>query len=293
MDRSARPRFAVPATDRPSYGAALGATAAALGFRLMPWQAMVARAALEHAGGQLAYRNVSIGTPRQSGKSSAVLALVVYRMLATPGQAIVYAGQTRLAARRKLFDVWWPKLRRSRLGGMFTLDKATGAEALRCANGSIMTLLSTDEGAGHGETLDLAVLDECWKLDAASEQACRPAMATRANAQLWCLSTAGTERSVFWRGKVDQGRTVAALGVSEGLFYAEWSAGDDTDVTDPATWPGFMPALGHTISTETVAKDLQAMPLAEWRRAYANQWPDESLEGWKVIGRDLWEASRL
>jgi hypothetical protein len=54
-----------------------------------------------------------------------------------------------------------------------------------------------------------------------------------------------------------------------------------------------MPALGHTITAETVAKDLAGMPLSEWRRAYANQWPDESLEGWKVIGRDVWEASRL
>jgi phage terminase large subunit-like protein len=293
LDRSTPPRFAVPATDRPSYGPALTATAEALGYRFMPWQVLVATAALEHQGGQLAYRDVAVGTPRQSGKSSLVLALVVYRMLATPGQAIVYAGQTRLAARRKLFDVWWPKLRRSRLKELFTLDRATGAEALRCANGSIMTLLSTDEGAAHGETLDLAVLDECWKLDASAEQACRPAMSTRSAGQLWCLSTAGTAKSVFWRSKVDQGRAVAALGVTEGLFYAEWSAADDTDVTDPATWPGFMPALGHTISTSTVAKDLAAMPLSEWRRAYANQWPDETLEGWKVIGRDVWEASRL
>ncbi len=44
---------------------------------------------------------------------------------------------------------------------------------------------STEEAAGHGETLDLAVLDECWALDAAAEQSCRPAMATRDAAQLW------------------------------------------------------------------------------------------------------------
>jgi phage terminase large subunit-like protein len=118
-------------------------------------------------------------------------------------------------------------------------------------------------------------------------------MATRAAGQLWMLSTAGTERSAFWRSKVDQGRTVAGLGLTEGVFYAEWSAADDLEVTDPATWPTFMPALGITIDTETVAADLAAMPLPEWRRAYANQWPDESLEGWKVIPRDTWEASRL
>jgi phage terminase large subunit-like protein len=293
LDRSTPPRFAVPATDRPSYGPGVAATAEALGYWFMPWQAMVTRCALEHEGGRLAYRDVAISTPRQSGKSLTVLALIAYRMLSAPEQWVVYGAQTRLAGRRRLFDRWWPRLRRSRLGELFTLDRATGAEALRCRNGSIMTLLSTEEGTAHGETLDLAVIDEAWAHTAASEQACRPTMATRAAGQLWLLSTAGTERSTFWRSKVDQGRAVAQLGVTEGLYYAEWSAADDTGVTDPATWPSFMPALGHTISTETVAKDLAAMPLSEWRRAYANQWPDESAEGWMVIDRATWEASRL
>jgi hypothetical protein len=99
------PRFAVPATDRPSYGHGLAQVAKTLGIPLMPWQRLVAEVALEHVDGQLAYRDVAVATPRQSGKSSLVLALVVYRMAATPRQRVVYGAQTRLAARTKLFDV--------------------------------------------------------------------------------------------------------------------------------------------------------------------------------------------
>jgi phage terminase large subunit-like protein len=294
LGRSAPPRFAVPATDRPSYGPALVATAATLGWDLMDWQLLVAHRALEHdPSGRLTYRDVVISTPRQVGKSSLILALIVWRMLSAR-QTIVYGAQTRLAARRRLFDVWWPRLRRSALGELFSLDRATGAEALRARNGSILTLLSTDEGAAHGEVLDLAVLDECWSLDAAAEQACRPAMSTRHAGQLWLASTAGTERSTFWRDKVDQGRTQATLGLTEGLFYAEWSAADDVDVADPATWAGFHPALEITIEADTLAKDLAGMPLAEWRRAYANQWSgDLATEGWRVISRELWEETAL
>lgn len=69
-------------------------------------------------------------------------------------------------------------------------------------------------------------------------------MATRGNGQLWMLSTAGHERSTFWRAKVDAGRNAAEVGLTEGLAYVEWSATDDVDVTDPATWSSFMPALG-------------------------------------------------
>ncbi len=286
------PRFASPATERPSAGPGVAAVAEQLGLPLMPWQRMVADIALEHDGGQFAYRDVSVSTPRQSGKSTLILAVIVARMLAAPSQTVVYGAQTRLAARTKLFDRWWPRLRRSALGGMFTLSRATGAEALRAANGSTCYLLSTDEGASHGETLDLAVLDECWRLDAAAEQAIKPAMATRPNGQAWCLSTAGTEKSSFWLGKVNAGRTSAQLGVTTGTAFFEWSAADHVDVGDPAAWPAFMPAFGITIQQATVAADLASMPLPEWRRAYANQWPDVAVEGWRVINRDAWEAAQ-
>lgn len=287
------PRFAVPATDRPSFGATVRTTAELLGHPLMPWQALVATTGLEHEDGRLAYRDVTVSTPRQSGKSTLILAVIITRMLSAPGQTITYGAQTRLAARTKLFDRWWPRIRHSPLGGLFTLSRAAGAEALRAANGSTCYLLSTDEGASHGETLDLAILDECWRLDAAAEHAVRPAMATRPNGQLWTLSTAGNEKSLFWRGKVNAGRTTAQLGVTSGTAFFEWSAEDHTDVGDPSTWPSFMPALGITIDEATVAADLASMPLPEWRRAYANQWPEVAAEGWKVFQRDAWERAQV
>jgi hypothetical protein len=99
---------------------------------------------------------------------------------------------------------------------------------------------------------------------------------------------------VYWRQKVDTGRTAAELGVTEGACFVEWSAAPEVDVTDRATWPSFMPALGRTIDEATVAADLASMPLADWRRACANQWPDEVDDGgWSVISRDVWEASKL
>jgi phage terminase large subunit-like protein len=243
LTESAIPRFAVPATDRRSDGAALAEVAAALGASLMPWQRLVADVALEHVRGRLAYRDVVVSVPRQSGKMTLVLAVIAHRMLSAPRQRDTYTAQTRLAARGKLFDTWWPRIGRSALRDLFEITRATGAEALRCSNGSILSILSTDEAAGHGETLDLAVLDECWALDAHAEEAVPPAMVTRRNAQLWLLSTACTDRSAFWRSKFDAGRTVAGAGMTDDVAYFEWSAPDDADVGDPATWRGCMPAL--------------------------------------------------
>jgi hypothetical protein len=75
-----------PATDRPSYAAGVVATAAKLGWDLMPWQRLVLQVGLAHEGGQLAHRDVDVAVPRQQGKSSTVLSLLVHRMLAAPGQ---------------------------------------------------------------------------------------------------------------------------------------------------------------------------------------------------------------
>jgi phage terminase large subunit-like protein len=118
-------------------------------------------------------------------------------------------------------------------------------------------------------------------------------MAARPNGQLWVVSTAGNRKSTYWRSKVDAGRTAAALGLTEGTCFIEWAAPPDIDVTDPGTWPTFMPALDRTISRETVVADLASMKLSEWRRAYASQWPDETDEGWQVIPRDVWQAAQL
>ena len=70
--------------------------------------------------------NVVVGTPRQSGKSTLTLLLILYRMLAAEEQWVSYGAQTRLAARTRLFDRWWPRVQRSSLGSMFKLFAGDG-----------------------------------------------------------------------------------------------------------------------------------------------------------------------
>jgi phage terminase large subunit-like protein len=264
-----------------------------LGIPFMGWQQLVADRAMEHSGGRLVHREVDVSIDRQAGKSTLFLTAIVHRMLWRRGQWLTYTSASRLAARRKLLRVWWPIIRSSPLGHMFKVTRGTGSETLECANDSTLVLLSGDEASGHGDSIDASFLDEAWSLTEAAEQAVKPAMLTRPNGQLWVASTAGTAKSAYWRSKVDAGRTAAELGVADGACFVEWAAPSTIDVTDPGSWASFMPALHRTIQPETVAADLAAMPLSEWKRACCNLWPDESLEGWTVIGQDLWDASRL
>lgn len=272
-----------------------------LGKTLMPWQQHVLDVALEidPATGLPVYREVVLTVPRQSGKTTSVLCLMIHRALGFGrAQRITYTAQTRLAAREKWEYEHLPTLKASPLAGMYRTVLQRGEERIVWSNGSIYGIESTQETAGHGNTLDLGIIDEAFsRVDAAGEQAMRPAMITRPDAQLWVLSTAGKSKakSPYLWGKVKAGRARVEAGARSGIAYFEWSAPDDADVRDPATWRACMPALGHTVTESAIRVELESMAenpavgLTEFRRAYGNQWADDVADGWDVIGKQQWQ----
>jgi hypothetical protein len=262
-----------------------------LGFGLMPWQEQVIGGATEQVDGRLVYRQVGVTVPRQSGKSTMILVLLVAHCLARPDTRCIYSAQTRLDARRMLLDEWWPRLAGSKLAPLVQARRGAGAESLWFKNNSRISLVSSSVKAGHGQTVDVVVLDEAWsQLDDRLEASLRPAMITRADPQFYVVSTAGTGESLFLRGKVDDGRARAEMGLTDTYAYFEWSAPDDADLADPVVWRSCMPALGVTVDVEAIRADVELMPPTEARRAYLNQWPGAGVVGWQVIPRETWEA---
>lgn len=271
---------------------------------MMPWQRYVADVSheVDPATGLLVYREVVITIPRQSGKTTLGLAVKVNRALAFGGrQQIVYTAQTRNDARKKWEDEHWPILEASPFGPLVRIRRRTGAEAFLWSNGSTHSVLSTTKKAGHGPTVDLADVDESFaQEDDRIEQALRPAMITRPQPQFWTESTAGTAESVYLRGKVETGRRRVESGQPSTSCYFEWSAPNEADPLDPATWWACMPALGHTISESAIRAELAGMieegqregtdGLRLFRRAYLNQWVDEFDLGWLVIKEAEWNA---
>jgi hypothetical protein len=101
-----RPRYATPRTpERKTLALAGVRLARAMGVELMPWQKMVLEVALEvDEHGRLVFRDVVLGTPRQSGKTLLELLVMCIRALLTPRQNITYSAQSALEARKKLVD---------------------------------------------------------------------------------------------------------------------------------------------------------------------------------------------
>ena len=144
-------------------GGRVGAVAKALGTPLMPWQQHVADVALEvdPATGLLAYREIDLTVPRQSGKTTLLLAVMVHRALRLGApQNIAYTAQTRNAARKKWEDEHVKALEASTFGkrGLFTVRRSNGSEAIQWVNGSKHSFEAPTETASHGETLDLGAV---------------------------------------------------------------------------------------------------------------------------------------
>lgn len=262
----------------------------------MPWQQLVLDVGLEidPDTGYFAYREVIVTVMRQQGKTAGiVLPVEIDRCTMWPErQRVIYTAQTGSDARKKLLEDQVPVLKDSPLWKLVQkVHQAQGNEGVIFKNGSRIGLAASSQDAGHGFTVDVGILDECWKdEDNRREQAMLPAMNTRPWAQIWLTSTQGTEASTYLNRKVETGRHAALTDSGSGIAYFEWSIPDDADIEDPETWWQFMPALGWTIQPTAVAHALQTMEEAEWRRAYGNQRTCSQLE--RIIPLSLWEAVR-
>lgn len=286
------PRWATPRReDRRSRGGEVGAVARLLGQPLMPWQQMVADVGLEvDADGRPFWREVIITVPRQSGKSTLTLSWQVHRALRWgKPQRIAYTAQTGWDARKKLIDDFAPTLLGSSLApAVDRVTRGAGNESILFKGSSRIDVLASTEAAGHGRTLDMAVLDEMFAdTDDRREQSMIPAMATKRDAQILGVSTEGTDTSVLLNRKVEAGRASVASGAESGIAYFEWSIGPDDDPADESIWPSFMPALGITIDASVVRHARATMSEGEFLRSFCNR---RTTTTDRVIPADAWEA---
>jgi hypothetical protein len=286
----------------------------------MEWQQYVLDIILEidPETGEFVYTEWNLTVPRQSGKSTLVLAKSVHRCSATkffgPNQRISYAAQTKLKAVAKFENDYANAIRQSARFGKGARRAAirTGNQKVdvRFANGSVFGVEGGTEKSGHGDSIDEGLVDEAFSQpDNRLEQAFKPAMLTRINRQLGVVSTMGwLDASPYFMEKVRIGRQLVADDVRVGVAYFEWSAPDDADPADEGVWLGCMPALHrpdcpvrcrrHTVRIQTIRDEYAAAArsgkLSDFRRAYLNQavlkpkeGEETALGNWTACGRRL------
>jgi hypothetical protein len=273
--------------ERDSLGPAAGRIATMLGRPLLPWQRQVADTGLEllPGTGLPAHSLVLVTVPRQSGKTLLVLTVAVLVGLSQPGRRVWYTAQTGQDARDKWLELI-DELNRTPLGRLATVRRSNGGERLRWFNGSQLRPFPPVPEALHGQQSDLVIVDECWSFTAdrgaALEQAIIPTQATRPGGQLWLVSTAGSDASVWFRSYVDRGRAG-----DPSMAFFEWSIGPDDNPADLDAVIASHPAAGHTIDRAAVVRAASIMSAGEFARAFGNRW---TATADRVIPSDVWAA---
>ncbi|WP_194820521.1 terminase [Nocardia sp. XZ_19_385] len=267
------PRFATPRNpSRPTFGPAVAKVSAAMGQPLMPWQRQVADTALEvDERGRFVHSLVVISVPRQSGKTTLVLANAVHRCVFRANQRAWHTAQTGQDAR----DQWREmagRLLRSPLNPLITVKWGAGDSRMIFATGSELRPHPPTVDALHGKQSDLNDIDEGWVFDDAQGanlmQAIVPTQATRPGAQTIILSTMGTANSTWFHGLSDRGRDG-----DPGVCYFEWSIPETADPLDLDVVAAHHPAYGHTIDMDALkrARDQLGDKPGEFARAYGNR----------------------
>ena len=155
----------------------------------MPWQQHVADVALEidPETGQLFYEEVIVTVPRQSGKTTLLIALMVWRCvmfarrlelesgLYDARQRVTYLAQTAKMARRKLIQEVIPTMHKSEGFTEVKHSRArpikptdykpstnNGSEHILFGTQSLIQIEAPTETASHGDVLDMPVIDEAF-----------------------------------------------------------------------------------------------------------------------------------
>ncbi len=261
----------------------------------MPWQRFVADVAFEvDVNGLPRYRQVIVTVPRQCGKSFFVLVLALHRMLmwATQPQQVSYSAQSITDS----MNVWrrslWPLITAAKLhtAAGLAFRRALGDGGIDAANGSGLRLLSSSPNSGHGATGALNILDEAMAFaNSDREGAVMPTMRTFSDPQLWIVSTAGDQDSTYFRKKVLLGRELVASGEPSSTAFFEWGLHEDADWTDPTLWPSAVPALGYTVTMESLRAEYEsATDASVFRRTVLNQWVTSANVG-TVLPAEDWD----
>jgi hypothetical protein len=258
----------------------VAAVAEAMGWPLMGWQRYVADVAneVEPATGLFAYGSVGLTVPRQSGKTTLVGAQMEHRTIYRPRRRVWYTTKSRGDARDWLLDEHLPGLQTSPLEPYAKVRRAQGSEGIAYPHGSLLRIFAPLRSALHSRQSDLVVVDEAWTHDLERghdlDQGIVPTQATRPGAQVWKVSTAGDENSLWLWELVTKGRAAVAEGRTEGVAYFEWSCPDELDPCASSSWERFHPAYGVTIGAPQMRAALEELGPAAFARAYGNRWPE-------------------
>jgi phage terminase large subunit-like protein len=256
-----------------------------LGITMMDWQVRALTGMLGHDGtGQLCANEAVIGTGRQNGKSWMIRALCCAWAVKGP-EWWGRPQEIQIVANKKkrAMETWRFLAGVLERADLATVRRQNGDESINLHNGSVITLgvAARDE---HGGSPDLLAIDELWDIHPdVLFDSFRPSQVARPNPLLACFSTAGDQSSVAMQMLREQALHAIDKGITNGIYWCEWSPPPGVNMEDRQWWSWSNPALGTTITWRALEKAFAGPDRGAWLRAHGNLWI-ASADSWLPFG---------
>jgi phage terminase large subunit-like protein len=220
---------------------------------------------------------------RQNGKSHLGRVRVIWGMFYGDEKKVIIMSANRATSLMLFREIAWIIESTSELKAMTkAIRYANGGERIELLNGATLDVISDNSSSPRGRTADLLWIDEIREISEEGYKAAVPVTRARANAQTFLTSNAGDHFSSVLNGLVERAKDYPP----ETFGYYEYSAPQycKIDITSDYFWKSAVapsnPALGYTITKESIEEAIATNPIEQTRTETLCQWIDSLQSPW-------------
>jgi len=271
------PRLHSPYLKGESLSGEIEALAEAIGTPLLPWQKFVLKDMMTvDKDNQFIRKSALLLIARQQGKTFLASMRIIWGL--TKGQKIVAMSSNRGMAletfRYVAYIVENNKFLRDQLASKPRM--ANGQERITFKNGGEYQIVAATRDGSRGRSADFLFIDELREIDEEGFKAATPVTRSKPNAQSMYVSNSGDAFSQVLNELVERCRS----NPPKSLGYYEYSAPPFAKIDDRKGWAMANPALGYTVTEETLEEAVATSSIETTRTEMLCQWIDSLQSPW-------------
>jgi phage terminase large subunit-like protein len=220
---------------------------------------------------------------RQNGKSHLGRVRVIWGMFYGGEDKVIIMSANRATSLMLFREIAWIIESTPELKAMTkAIRYANGGERIELLNGATLDVISDNSSSPRGRTASLLWIDEIREISEEGYKAAVPVTRARANAQTLLTSNAGDHFSSVLNSLVERAKDYPP----ETFGYYEYSAPQycKIDITSDYFWREAVapsnPALGYTITKESIEEAIATNPIEQTRTETLCQWIDSLQSPW-------------
>jgi len=251
---------------------------------LMPYQKFVLNQMLMvNKKNQYRIKTALLLISRQNGKSHLGRVRIIWGMFYGGEKKLIIMSANRATSLMLFREIAWIIESTPELKAMTkAIRYANGGERIELLNGATLDVISDNSSSPRGRTADFLWIDEIREISEDGYKAAVPVTRARANAQTFLTSNAGDHFSSVLNGLVERAKDYPP----ETFGYYEYSAPQycKIDITSDYFWKSAVapsnPALGYTITKESIEEAIATNPIEQTRTETLCQWIDSLQSPW-------------